>query len=170
MAVEIHEDQPLVEPLGLTLEATYNTWTNVWIRDYGAGINLEDLNVDNNGTVFVDEALPGDARIKTYAGAETLILTYHFANKTIKVTAGLRLPRVWSLTQRYLLAIDSGAWNQFDVWRDGVNIVSIDTQLDQPDVRWIWSAAISPNGQYIAIIAVSDLTGDQRHLLLYEGS
>lgn len=151
-------------------EETYNTWTNVWTRDYGAGATLFSCNVDDDGRVYTSDVFAGMAYLKDYSGAEVNTANYMYVNLTVEASVGIGPARSFSRTEKYVLGIDTTIMTQIDVWREGQNITTINPLLDEPDIAALWDIQISPNGKYIAIMVVSTATGNNRHVLLYEGS
>ncbi len=150
---------------GAELEGDYTTWTNVWSRDYGAGINFDGIHISNIGTVYATDSGWEKVRIKTYAGAEDNREDYAF---------GMLFHPIWytsSVNGRYLVAQDSSGVNgTLEIWKDGVMTEVLEPWLDEPDYGWPSMVGMSPNGRYLAIGAMSLTTYEDNLLMLYEGS
>ena len=146
----------------LVLEGEYTTWTFVWSRDYGAGVTLDEVKVDNSGTVYAENYGPPNVYVKTAGGVETNVADYTF--HLLGTDAG------FSATGKYVIGSPSDIWRELEVWKDGVNIFSRDVQLDEPNIVVIERTAISPNGKFAALLSYSSVTSVRSIVLLYEGS
>ena len=154
-----------IKPAAALVEGDYLTWTHVWTRDYGAGINIDGFHVSNIGTVYSSTSAAEKAFIRTYAGVED--------NKDDYTFGMLFHPR-WhasSVIGRYLVAQNTGGVDSLlEIWKDGVMIWSRYTGDDTAEAFYPELVGMSPNGKYMAVGAISSLTFDTQLVMLYEGS
>ena len=157
------EDVPLFSTR--SLEGEYTAWTLVWTRDYGAAVNLDGVLVDNYGTCYITDVLAGNTYLRTYLGAETNTVGYIY-----NIPRRVMQPEAFSVTRKYVLAEDTAVFQQMDIWRDGVNIASIDLFIDNPDNLAMSYKSMSPNGKFLAFIIMSIANGNDEYVMLYEGT
>lgn len=147
------------------LEGEYTAWNLVWTQDFGAGVTLNGVLVDNFGTVYTNDSIAGSGHVITYAGVLTNTAAYlHY------VFRGAVQPVGWSATHKYVIAENTAVFNQIDIWRDGVLIASIDLFTDNPDNALLVYSWMSPNGKFLAFVVQSVATGNSRYVMLYEGT
>ena len=148
--------------LGIELEGEYTTWALVWKKDYGINVQLNEVTVDNDGTVHAEEVSRERGYTRTYGGTETNLTDYiHFLWQRISSQ---------SATGKYYLGVPTVLYRQFQVWKDGVRIFIRDIQDDEAEARNLILCSMSPNGRFVAVIAEDDTTFDDQWLFLYEGS
>ena len=163
MAVEIHEDQPLVEAVAYVPEGTFGTYNHVWNRDYGAGVNVDAVPVNNIGTVYAEDSGWDNVYVRTLGGVEDNRANYSFGWNFHPISdAG-------SVTGRYRVAFDVAAV-LLEVWRDGAVIWSRDFTLDNPAVFWPELFEISPNGEFVSVGAIDSITFETQWVMLYRGA
>ena len=146
----------------IPLEGDYTTWAHVWTRDYGAGVNLNEIAVDNLGTVHAEDISVPNTYVKTYGGAETNINNY----------ASLIWQRITSVsvTGKYFSGAEKITYRKFEVWKDGVQLFNRDVQLDEPNAGSVYYVSISPNGKFVALIITKLVTFNEQIMMLYEGA
>jgi len=163
MGVEIHEDQPLVEPAA-AIEGTYADWsTLVWNGDLLAN-NWDLMAVDNLGNMYIQCIAPTLSRVYDVNGVMTFT-----ANFFIWSAAGDLHRKTWSALGRYITGYRPGAGRPYRVFRDGVEIFSRDPGLDIANWDFCAAASPSPNGRYMGLIGSHTIALRSRLLALYEG-
>ena len=146
------------------LEGEYTTWTQVWVRDYGAGVTLRNACVDNFGRCYATAPTINTEYVRDYDGNDQIIPGFGFRyvfNLSTEISA--------SITKKYVLDIDAPWGNIIRVWRWGVLIWTLDLAPFNPDYDDIYVWVISPNGKFIAVVEFSLATGDPQYLILLEG-
>lgn len=147
------------------LEGEYTTWTQVWARDYGAFVNIDEVYVDNFGRCYASDGPAGNEYVRDYDGTEQNIVGYYFYPIAFTIATSSV-----SLTHKYVLDNDSAFNYIVRIWRWGAVIWTLDTSLLDPDYGGVYVYSLSPNGKFLAIVSISIFTGDQRYLMLYEGT
>jgi len=145
--------------------ANYTSWTLVWTRDYGTGILLDGVYVDNSGNCYITDEENESVYFRTYAGVETSRSDY-----------GYMIPRRESLPtafseggQRYVLGENELIFDQFDIWRDGAIVASVNPVTDLgADFDQYLAVTMSASGKYIAFV-VEGLS-NKYYVMLYEGT
>jgi len=157
------EDVPLFSTR--SLEGEYTAWALVWNWDYGAGVTLDGVLVDNYGTVYISDLTAGGVYTRTYLNVGATLAAYIY-----NIPRMIAQPEAFSMTRKYVLAEDTAVFQQMDIWRDGVNIASINLFTDEGDNSFMLAMSMSPNGKFLAFILNSVNTGNNRYVLLYEGT
>jgi len=157
------EDVPLFSTR--SLEGEYTAWALVWNRDYGGAVNLDGVLVDNYGTCYITDIIAGNSRVRTYLGVETITAGYVY-----NIPRRAPQPEAYSMTFKYVLGENTGVFEQFDIWRDEVLIASIDLAIDEVDDSGYVAKSMSPNGKFLAFVINSIATGNNRYVMLYEGT
>jgi len=147
------------------LEGEYTAWTLVWTGDHGVDVELSGILVDNYGTCYITDMYDNHIFLRTYEGVETNLTEYVY-----NVPRVLGSPEAYSMTHKYVLGENKNVWQQFDIWRYGVLIASINPEVDYPDTSTYWAKWMSPNGKFIAFVLNSNGSGNARYSMLYEGS
>jgi len=142
---------------------TYTSWSLVWTRDYDI-VTLDGVYVDNLGGCYMtDDA--SNTYFRSYAGVEATRSDYDYfiqrrAGNPLVISEG---------AIRYLLGENEDVLGQFDIWRDGAIVSSINLATDLGADYDSWSAIyMSDSGKYIAF-AIEGLSG-KNYVMLYEGS
>lgn len=148
------------------LEGDYTTWTLVWTKDYGAGLTLDGVFVDNDGSCYIIDWLVDKAYFRDYDGNEDDTIDYMYLISTLWDP-----PHLFSETGKYVVANNVGAAGiQMDIWREGAIIASINLLTDNADADDFWEGCMSSNGKFIVFIVTSIASGDSQYVMLYEGT
>ncbi|MCJ7621739.1 MAG: hypothetical protein MUP64_16165 [Anaerolineae bacterium] len=145
----------------LSLEGEFTDWTYQWTRNFGAGVNLIAVHVDNFGTIYLT-TITWASYVLDRANGLTLNAGAMFDD-----TWGQLSQRRGSITNKYMIDVDTPTQTIFRVWRYGAIIETIDVTLINVDFNAIWHIAISPNGRYIAAEISSVATGNVQYIVLW---
>lgn len=143
------------------IDGEYTTWTHLLTRDFGGAANLGVFLINDLGTTLIEDIAAATTNrvdrfnaLTTYAVVWSL-LAYPIHSATHKYVVDNVFPFVgWSIT----------------VLRDGVIHWQRSIVLDEPDANVLVRLTISPSGQYIAVVATSTATANNRYLMVYVGS
>ncbi|MCK4698054.1 MAG: hypothetical protein KAT53_07115, partial [Dehalococcoidia bacterium] len=127
----------------------YTSWTLAWTRDYGAAVALDGVYVDNSGNCYITDAVNKDVYFRSYAGVETSRSDYLYM-----VPRREELPVAISEGEiRYIIGENDLVFDQFDIWRDGAIVASINPVTDLGADFDGWRAMdMSDSGKYIAFV------------------
>ena len=145
------------------LEGEYTTWTRVWVRDLGVGVNLLAICVDNLGVVYVTDR----ALVRTWIITRANVVT-QLNNYRLRVWMDIPESRPRSISAKYVIADEVSVPRRMWVCRYGVLIWSVAWAALFPDTNALISIAMSANGRYIAVIFQSIATGTAKYVGLME--
>jgi len=164
MAVEIHEDQPLVEPAA-PLEGTYATWTATWSMTHIPNLDVEVAFLDNQGNLYAWLDVGTHALVYDITGAQI-----YDSGPGNALAHSRPFYKSWSVLDRYHLL-----WERFlgGIWRVveyGVEIFTRDPALDVAAAKFPEGCCISPDGHYICAICEDAVSGRDKIIIVYEGA
>lgn len=163
MSDERSLDIPLFSKRGI--EGEFVAWALVWTRDYGAGVALDGVMVDNFGNCYINDTINGNVYFRDYLGNEVNTAGYIY-----EIPRWTMIPYAFSVTGKYVVGEDTAVFQQMDIWREGVLIASIDLFIDNADNAGFGDCFMSSDGKFIAFVITSTATGNPRYVMLYEGT
>ncbi|NVM22649.1 MAG: hypothetical protein HWN68_12830 [Desulfobacterales bacterium] len=144
------------------LEEEFVTWTHIFNYDAGALQNLGVPSIDNEGYTLINQLTAGNS-----------LSIDRYGNVTVNV--GQLMTPQWDMpkshTNKYFFEyLALAPINTIGIFRHGILIWTRLITLDNPAIRFILNADMSPNGRFLAVLCDEPITFEDRHLVVYEGS